>query len=68
VEIKGKYQVNISNRFIDFDNLEDDVESLDINRAWKIIRENIKASATQNLGYYEMKQQKHGFMKSAQNY
>jgi hypothetical protein len=42
--IKGKelYQVKISNRFTALENLVDDV---DINRAWKIIRENIQISA-----------------------
>jgi hypothetical protein len=41
---------------------------VDINRAWEIIRENIKISAKESLGYYESKQQSHGLMKNAQNY
>jgi hypothetical protein len=39
VEIKEKYQVEISNRFVALENLDD---SLDINSAWKSIRENMK--------------------------
>jgi fructose-1-phosphate kinase PfkB-like protein len=31
---------------------------MDINRAWETIRENIKISAKESLGYYELK--KHG--------
>jgi hypothetical protein len=38
------------------ENLDDDV---DISRAWETIREkNMKASATESLDYYEMKQHK----------
>jgi hypothetical protein len=36
-------------------NLEDDV---DINRAWKTIRENIKISAKEVLGYCKVKKNK----------
>jgi hypothetical protein len=31
-------------------------ESEDINRAWENIKENIKTSATETLGLYELKQ------------
>jgi hypothetical protein len=34
---------------------------VDINRAWEIIRENIKISAKENLGYYELKKHKPWF-------
>jgi hypothetical protein len=34
-----------------------DIE-VDINRAWETIRENIKISAKESLGYYELKKQK----------
>jgi len=34
---------------------------VDINRAWERIRENLKDSATESLGYYELKQHKPWF-------
>jgi tRNA(Ile)-lysidine synthase TilS/MesJ len=34
---------------------------VDVNRAWEAIRENIKISAKEILGYYELKQQKPWF-------
>jgi len=34
---------------------------VDINKAWESIRENIKALATEILGYYELKQHKPWF-------
>jgi hypothetical protein len=42
VEVKEKYQVEISNRFVALESLD---ESFDINNAWESIRENIKTSA-----------------------
>jgi hypothetical protein len=47
------------------ENLDTEV---DVNRAWELLRENIKISAKENLGYYELKKQRHGLMKDAQNY
>jgi hypothetical protein len=55
VDVKEKYQVEISNRFSALENLD---ESLDINNAWEIIRENIKTSAKENLGYHRLKHNK----------
>jgi hypothetical protein len=55
VEGKEQYQVEISNRFAPLENLDDDV---DIDRAWKTIRENIKISAKESLGYCELKKHK----------
>jgi hypothetical protein len=49
VEVKEKYQVDISNRFAPSENLD---ESLDINNAWESIRENIKTLAKENPGYH----------------
>jgi hypothetical protein len=40
------------------ENLEDD---MDINIAWKTIRESIKISAKETLGYYELKKHKSWF-------
>jgi hypothetical protein len=52
IEGKEKYEVEIHNRFTALGNLDDDV---DINRAGETFRENIKISAKESLGYYEMK-------------
>jgi hypothetical protein len=38
VEIKGQYQVKISNRFAGLENLNNDDDDVDINRTWKSIR------------------------------
>jgi hypothetical protein len=38
--------------------LENLDESFDINNAWESIRENIKTSAKENLGYRRLKQSK----------
>jgi hypothetical protein len=51
VEGKEQYRVEISNRFAALENLDAEV---DINRAWKTIRENIKFSAKESLGCYEL--------------
>jgi hypothetical protein len=58
VEGKGQYSVEISNRFAALENLDTEV---DVNKAWETIRENIKISAKESLGYYEL-------TKDAQNY
>jgi hypothetical protein len=58
VEGTEKYQVEISKRFVALENLE---ESSDINSAWESIRENIKTSAKDNLGYYKLKLNKRQF-------
>jgi hypothetical protein len=52
VEVKDKYQVKISYRFAALENLD---ESLDINSAQESIRDNIKTSAKENLGYHRLK-------------
>jgi hypothetical protein len=44
--------VEISNRFAALENLD---ESLDINSAWENVRENIKTSAKDNLGFHRVK-------------
>jgi len=48
-------EVKISNRFAAFENL---IDSEDINRVWENIKENIKISAIDRLGLYELKQHK----------
>jgi hypothetical protein len=51
IEVKEKYQVEISKRFAALESLD---ESFDINNAWESIRGNIKTSAKENLGYQMM--------------
>jgi hypothetical protein len=59
VETKEEYQVKISNSFGALGNLNGDYGGeVGISRAWKIIREITKASTTESLGYYELKQDK----------
>jgi hypothetical protein len=53
--IKEQYRVTIRNKFAALENLED---SGDINGAWDNIRENIKFSAQESLGYCESKHRK----------
>jgi hypothetical protein len=50
--VKEQYQVTIRNKFAALENSED---SGDINDAWDNIRENIKTSAQESLGYHESK-------------
>jgi hypothetical protein len=57
-DVKEQYQVTIRNKFAALENLED---SGDINRAWDNIRENIKFSAQESLGYCESKHPKPWF-------
>jgi uncharacterized FlaG/YvyC family protein len=57
-DVKEQYQVKIRNTFAALENLED---SGDINRAWDNIRQNIKISAQENLGYCESKHRKPWF-------
>jgi hypothetical protein len=57
-ECKEKYRVEVSNRFAALEYLDAEVE---INTIWGTIRENIKISAKESLGYYEPKQHKPWF-------
>ena len=58
LDVKKQYQIEISNRFADLENLSGNE---DINRAWENIKENIKTSARKSLGLYELKQHKPWF-------
>jgi hypothetical protein len=58
VEAKEKYQVEISYRFATLESLD---ESFDINNAWESIREKIKTSAKDNVGYQRLKHNKPWF-------
>jgi hypothetical protein len=57
-DIKEQYQVTIRNKFAALENLED---TGDINGAWDNIREDIKSSAKESLGYCESKHRKQWF-------
>jgi hypothetical protein len=64
--VKGKHHVKISNRLAALENSDAEV---DINRAWKAIRKNIKISVKKVISYYELKKSiSHGSTKNAQNY
>ncbi|PNF27030.1 hypothetical protein B7P43_G10398 [Cryptotermes secundus] len=58
VEGKEQYSVEISNRFAALENLDTEV---DVNKTLETIRENIKMSAKESLGYYEPKKHKPWF-------
>jgi hypothetical protein len=55
VEVKEKHQVEFSNRFAVLESLD---EHFDKNNAWESIRENIKTSDKDNLGYQKLKHNK----------
>jgi DNA anti-recombination protein RmuC len=57
-EVKGQCQVKVTNRFAVLENFDDNV---DMNRVWEKIRVNIKISAKESLGHYELQQQKTWF-------
>jgi phosphomevalonate kinase len=59
-EINGeeKYHVEVSDRFAALEDLDAEVE---INSAWEMIRENIKISTKESLGYYELRKHKTWF-------
>ena len=58
LEVWKQYEIKIWNGFVAFENLSD---SKDIHGAWKNIKENIRTSAEQRLGLYELKQHKPQF-------
>jgi hypothetical protein len=55
VEGKEQYRAEISSRLTSLEILDDEV---DINRPWETTRDNIKVSAKESLGYYELKKHK----------
>jgi hypothetical protein len=57
-EVTNKYQIEVTNRFAAFENLNTDE---DVNRAWENIKENIKTSAKESLGLHELKRHKPWF-------
>ena len=48
-EVKEKYQIDITNRFVALENLHVDE---DVNRVWENIKENIKTAAKESLGLH----------------
>jgi len=58
LEVMKQYQIKISNRVVALEELSD---CKNINRAWENIKENIKTSAKENLGLYELKKHKPWF-------
>jgi hypothetical protein len=60
--VEGKEQFCVvSNRFAA-------LEDLEINSAWETFRENIKISAKESLGYFELKKHKPWFDEGCHNY
>ena len=51
LEVKEKYQIEITNRFAALENL---IVDKNVNRAWENIKENIKTSAKESLGLLEL--------------
>jgi hypothetical protein len=60
VEGKEQFHVEVSNRFAALEVLGTQVE---INSAWETIRDNIKISAKESLGYFKLKKHKPWFDK-----
>jgi hypothetical protein len=60
VEGKEQYHVEVSDRFAALEDLDTEVK---INSAWETIRENIKISAKESLGYFKLKKHKPWFDK-----
>jgi hypothetical protein len=58
VEGKEQYRVEVSNRFATLEDLD---AELQINSAWEMIRETIKISAKECLGYCDLKKHKPWF-------
>jgi len=59
LEVREQYHIEFSVRFAAVENLSN---SEDINRSWEDIKENIKTSAKQSVGLYEVKQHKPWFV------
>jgi hypothetical protein len=58
VEGKEKYHIEVPNRLAALEDLDTEV---DINSAWETIRENIKISAKESPGYFELQKHKQWF-------
>ena len=60
LEVKEKYQIEITNRFQALENLNVDE---DVNKVWENVKANIKTSAKESLSLHKWKQQKQWFDK-----
>jgi hypothetical protein len=60
LEVWKQYQIKVSNEYEALENLND---GQDTKRAWENNKENIKTSAQQSLGLYQLKQHKPWFDK-----
>ena len=60
LEVKEKYQIEITNSFAALENLNVDE---DVKRVWENIKENLKTTTKKSLGLYEWKQHKPWFDK-----
>jgi len=60
LEVRKQYQIEITNRFVALENLNDDEDEV-VNRTWENIKENIKTSAKESLILHELKQNKPWF-------
>jgi hypothetical protein len=58
LEGKEQFHIEVSNRFAALEDLDAEVE---INNAWKTIRDNIQISAKEILSYFELKEHKSWF-------
>jgi DNA-binding SARP family transcriptional activator len=58
LEVRKQYRIKISNRFAALENLSDNE---DVNWSLENIKDNIKTTAKENLGLYELKQRKQWF-------
>ena len=57
-QVREKYQIEITKRFVALEILNDDE---DVDRTWENIKENIETSAKESLGLQELKQSKPWF-------
>jgi len=60
LEVKKKYQIEITNRFAALEKLNVDE---DVSRDWEYVKENIETSIKESLGLHELKQHKPWFDK-----
>ena len=58
MEVRKRYQIEITNRFAALENLREDE---DINRGWEIMKENMETPDTESLVMHEIKQHKPWF-------
>jgi hypothetical protein len=65
VKAKEKYRFQVLNRSAALEDLDTEMQ---IASTWEAIREDIRISANENLGYYELKSISHDSIKDAQNY